>query len=63
MIDPQITVLLIDDQPMIGEAIRRMLENEKDIGFFYCKEATKALQMADEIHPTVILQDWSRIGD
>ena len=57
MIDPQITVLLIDDQPMIGEAIRRMLENEKDIGFFYCKEATKALQMADEIHPTVILQD------
>jgi len=57
MIDPQITVLLIDDQPMIGEAIRRMLENEKDIGFFYCKEATKALQIADEIHPTVILQD------
>jgi sigma-B regulation protein RsbU (phosphoserine phosphatase) len=57
MIDCPVTVLLIDDQPMIGEAIRRMLAVEKDISFFYCQEATRALEMADDVHPTVILQD------
>jgi sigma-B regulation protein RsbU (phosphoserine phosphatase) len=57
MIDCPVTVLLIDDQPMIGEAIRRMLAVEKDVSFFYCQEATRALEMADDVHPTVILQD------
>jgi phosphoserine phosphatase RsbU/P len=52
-----ITVLLIDDQPMIGEAIRRLLAEEENITFHYCPEATRALEMAIAVQPTVILQD------
>src|SRR5439155_11791331 len=51
------TVLLIDDQPMIGEAVRRMLAGEPDIVFHYCRDATKALEEAHRSEPTVILQD------
>ncbi|MDR3636889.1 MAG: SpoIIE family protein phosphatase [Isosphaeraceae bacterium] len=53
----KVTVLLIDDQPMIGEAVRRLLAGEPDIAFHYCKDATRALEQADAIKPTVILQD------
>jgi sigma-B regulation protein RsbU (phosphoserine phosphatase) len=53
----QVTVLLIDDQPMIGEAVRRMLVGEPDIAFHYCKDAARAVEQADAIRPTVILQD------
>ncbi len=53
----KVTVLLIDDQPMIGEAVRRMLAGESDIVFHYCREAASALTEADRLHPTVILQD------
>jgi phosphoserine phosphatase RsbU/P len=52
-----ITVLLVDDQAMVAEAVRRMLVAERDITFFYCQDPTKAIQMAGEIRPTVILQD------
>lgn len=53
----KIKVLLIDDQPMIGEAVRRMLANEEDISFHYCKDATRAVEEAVKVSPTVILQD------
>jgi len=53
----RITVLLVDDQQMIGESVRRMLSNEKDIDFHYCQDPTLSIRMANEIHPTVILQD------
>jgi len=53
----KITVLLVDDQPIIGEAVRRMLAGESDIAFHYCKDATQAVARATEIGPTVILQD------
>lgn len=53
----KITVLLVDDQPMIGEAVRRMLAPEHDIDFHFCQDPTKAIKMANRIHPTVILQD------
>lgn len=52
-----IKVLLIDDQAIIAEAVRRMLESEADIEFHYCSDPTQALQVANRIHPTVILQD------
>ncbi len=52
-----ITVLLIDDQSMIGEAVRRMLGSEPDITFHYCSDPTQALKIARECQPTVILQD------
>ena len=50
-------MLLIDDQPMIGEAVRRMLAGEAGISFHFCNEARAALQAAADIAPTVILQD------
>ena len=53
----KVTVLLIDDQPMIGEAVRRMLAGEPDVVFHYCREASKALDEAHRLKPTVILQD------
>jgi sigma-B regulation protein RsbU (phosphoserine phosphatase) len=52
-----ITVLLIDDQPIIGEAVRRMLVGEDDIAFHFCRDAIKAVEVAIQIEPTVILQD------
>ena len=50
-------VLLVDDQAMIGEAIRRVLANENDIEFHYCADATQAVAAAAKAEPTVILQD------
>ncbi|MFB2934347.1 adenylate/guanylate cyclase domain-containing protein [Aerosakkonemataceae cyanobacterium BLCC-F154] len=56
-INEQITVLLIDDQSIIGEAVRRMLAPETDIIFHYCSDPTEALEVAENYKPTVILQD------
>jgi len=53
----QITVLLVDDQAIIGEAVRGMLAEEKDIRLHYCADPTQALRVSNEIRPTVILQD------
>jgi len=52
-----ITVLLVDDQAIIGEAVRRMLADEPDIALHFCQDPTKALEMAGRVRPTVILQD------
>jgi sigma-B regulation protein RsbU (phosphoserine phosphatase) len=52
-----VTVLLVDDQPIIGEAVRRMLAGEEGLAFHYCKDAPRALEVAAEVGPTVILQD------
>lgn len=53
----QITVLLIDDQVIIGEAVRRILADTLDITLHYCSDPTQAIQTALNIAPTVILQD------
>ena len=52
-----VTVLLIDDQAIIGEAVRRMLLEEKDISFHDCADPAKAIETSNRVHPTVILQD------
>ncbi|MDY0038971.1 MAG: response regulator, partial [Desulforhabdus sp.] len=52
-----VTVLLIDDQAIVAEAVRRMLASELDINFHFCQDPTRAIQRASEINPTVILQD------
>lgn len=52
-----VTVLLVDDQPIIGEAVRRMLAGEEGIALHYCRDAPAALDMAAAVGPTVILQD------
>jgi adenylate cyclase len=53
----RICVLLIDDQAIIGQAVERMLGTENDIDFHYCSDPTQALQVANQVRPTVILQD------
>jgi two-component system, sensor histidine kinase len=50
-------VLLVDDQPVVAEAIRRMIASEPDIDFHYCRHAGEAVAVAQRIKPTVILQD------
>jgi len=52
-----IKVLLVDDQAIIGEAVRRMLAADADISFNFCSDPTQAVRIAAEISPTVILQD------
>ncbi len=52
-----IRVLLVDDQLLIGEAVRRMLAPEKDIQYRYLGNPTQALGVAKEFRPTVILSD------
>lgn len=52
-----ITILLVDDQKIIGEAVRRMVQDQEDITFHYCSDPKEAINMAVEIKPTVILQD------
>ncbi len=53
----RLRVLLVDDQRMVGEAVRRMLVNEPDLDFEFCQDPTKALATAEAFRPTVILQD------
>src|SRR3954452_2920951 len=50
-------VLLVDDQAMVCEAVRRALANQSDIDFHYCADAREAVNVANQIKPTVILQD------
>jgi two-component system chemotaxis family response regulator WspR len=50
-------VLLVDDQAMIGEAVRRGLANEENIDFHFCADPHQAIAHAVRIKPTVILQD------
>ncbi len=52
-----IKVLLVDDQLVVSERVRSMLADAPDVHFFYCQEPLKAIQMAEEVRPTVILQD------
>ena len=52
-----VMVLLVDDQAMVCEAVRRALLNQTDIDFHYCADAREALTVANQIKPTVILQD------
>ncbi|MGA0839688.1 MAG: SpoIIE family protein phosphatase, partial [Pseudomonadales bacterium] len=55
--DSRLRVLLIDDQRMVGEAVRRMLASEADIEYAFCQDPTLALSTAEAFAPTVILQD------
>jgi len=53
----KILVLLVDDQAMVGEGVRRMLEADPAIAFHYVSDPKEALESAIKIAPTVILQD------
>ena len=55
--DSAVMVLLVDDQPMIGEAVRRALADDPSIDFHFCADPQQAIALAIQIKPTVILQD------
>jgi two-component system chemotaxis family response regulator WspR len=50
-------VLLVDDQPIVAEALRQMFVREPDIAFHYCSDPLLALSIAAQVGATVILQD------
>jgi adenylate cyclase len=50
-------VLLVDDQQIIAEAVRRMIEGEADIELHWCGDPAEALAVAESIKPMLILQD------
>ena len=50
-------VLLVDDQAIVAEAVRRALASEREIDFHYCAHPDQAVRTAEEVRPTVILQD------
>lgn len=56
-LDGAVMVLLVDDQAMIGEAVRRSLASEAGIDFHFCSDPQQAVAVANQIKPTVILQD------
>ena len=53
----KLLVLLVDDQVMIGEAVHRLLADEPNIDFHYCSDPQQAIAVAEQVAPTVILQD------
>ncbi|MDX2229887.1 MAG: ATP-binding protein [Leptolyngbyaceae cyanobacterium bins.349] len=54
---PPLTVLLVDDQATVNEAVYAMLAAEPNLVYHYCSSAAAALQQAIALAPTVILQD------
>ncbi len=54
---PRLRVLVIDDQPIVAAALRKMLAAEPDLDFLYCGDPLQAVRTAIEFEPTVILQD------
>jgi two-component system, chemotaxis family, response regulator WspR len=52
-----VMVLLVDDQPIIAEAVRRALTVEEGIDMHYCANPDDAIAIAEQTRPTVILQD------
>ena len=53
----RVMVLLVDDQALVGESLRRILAREPDIDFHFCADANAAVNLAKNVRPTVILQD------
>ncbi|HQY89487.1 MAG TPA: SpoIIE family protein phosphatase, partial [Tepidisphaeraceae bacterium] len=53
----KIVVLLVDDQAIVGHAVKQMLAPEEDIELHFCQEPTQAIARANELRPSVILQD------
>src|SRR5688572_15990138 len=50
-------IFLVDDQPIVGEAVRRLLVGENDMALHYCSNPAEAIEQAAHIGPSVILQD------
>jgi two-component system chemotaxis family response regulator WspR len=55
--DYPIRVLLVDDQLIVGEAVRRALRIEANLEFHHCADPSDAIAVARRVKPMVILQD------
>jgi two-component system chemotaxis family response regulator WspR len=53
----KVRVLLVDDQLIIVEAVRRMLAAHADIEYHHVTDPRAAVAAAQSLRPTVILQD------
>jgi PleD family two-component response regulator len=53
----KVSVLLVDDQRFVGVALERLLASEQDIEVHCCLDAVDAIEHANQIGPTLILQD------
>ncbi len=53
----EIRVLLVDDQQIVGETVRRMLEDQRDMEFLFCSDPTQTIKQATAFKPNIILQD------
>jgi len=54
---PEVVVLLVDDQMIVARAVRQLFADDQDIAFHYCPSPHQALERAQALRPTVILQD------
>jgi len=52
-----VIVLLVDDQAIVGHAVQQMLDAEPGVQFHFCRDPLKAIDTANQVQPTVILQD------
>lgn len=50
-------VLLVDDQPIVGEAIRQVLLGAEDLSLHYCEDPSLVIELVSELKPAVILLD------
>jgi two-component system, chemotaxis family, response regulator WspR len=56
-VTPEVVVLLVDDQMIVACAVRQLFAQDQDIAFHYCSSPHQAIERAEALHPTVILQD------
>jgi adenylate cyclase len=54
---PPIVVLMVDDEPLTARAAQRLLSTDAGIHFHACSDPAAAVALAEEIRPTLILQD------
>jgi len=59
----EVIILLVDDELIEAELFRGLLETEQNLEFHYCPRASEAIAQANQVKPTVIMQDLSMPGD
>jgi CheY-like chemotaxis protein/nitrogen-specific signal transduction histidine kinase/HPt (histidine-containing phosphotransfer) domain-containing protein len=55
--DYQSTVLLVDDESMVCDAVANSLANQPDLHLHYCADPRQAIDVANQTRPSVILLD------
>jgi CheY-like chemotaxis protein/tRNA A-37 threonylcarbamoyl transferase component Bud32 len=60
--EPGVIILVVDDQPIVGAAIKGMLAREPGLEVHYCEHADEALDVARRLRPHLIFQDLAMPG-